>query len=88
MSSWPAKCGQQLAASSYTLYACHFPLAVLMATVLMQVPGWQLPGHIHDPRSWAAYGALLLVVGGVCFGLSLVTERKHHQLKRWLMKFV
>jgi peptidoglycan/LPS O-acetylase OafA/YrhL len=88
MSSWPAKCGQQLAASSYTLYACHFPLAVLMATVLMQVPGWRLPGRIHDPQSWAAYAALLLVVGGVCFGLSLVTERKHHQLKRWLMRFV
>jgi hypothetical protein len=86
MPVWLAKCGHQLASSSYTLYACHFPLAVLMAAILMQVPGWTLPGNVHNPRSWAAYGGFLLVIGGVCFGLSLLTERKHLLLKGWLTK--
>jgi peptidoglycan/LPS O-acetylase OafA/YrhL len=83
-----AKCGQQLASSSYTLYACHFPLAALMAALLMQMPGVTLPGSVHNPRSWAIYGGLLLLLGCLCFGLSLLTERKHHQLKRWLTKLM
>ena len=88
MPSWLAKSGQQLASSSFTLYACHFPLAALMASVLMQWLGWTLPGDVLDPRAWVVYGAFLSVLAGACFGLSLFTERKHHQLKRWLTKCV
>jgi peptidoglycan/LPS O-acetylase OafA/YrhL len=88
MPLWLAKCGQQLAGSSYTLYACHFPLATLAAAALMKIPGWTMPGGIYNPWTWVIYGGFLLVLGGACFGLSLVTERKHLQLKRWLMTFM
>ena len=88
MSTWLAKLGHQLASSSYTLYAVHFPLAALTAAIVMQYFGRTLPGDVLDPWAWAVYVGFLVVLGGMCFALSLVTERKHHLLKKWLARFI
>lgn len=88
MRDWLAKLGKELASSSYTLYACHFPLAVLLSAMFMEVWHTNMPGRIQELQSWLIYFGFILCLGGFCFGLSLLTERKHHQLKKWLARFI
>jgi peptidoglycan/LPS O-acetylase OafA/YrhL len=85
---WLANLGKKLAASSYTLYACHFPLAVLLSAMFIDLWHINMPGQIQELKSWVIYLGFILCIGGFCFGLSFLTERKHHQLKKWLARLV
>lgn len=88
MRNWLAKLGKELASSSYTLYACHFPLAVLLSAMFMEIWHVNMPGQIQELQSWLIYFGFIASIGGICFALSLVTERKHHLLKKWLARFI
>lgn len=81
-----ARLGKLMASCSYTLYACHFPLAALFVAILIQMFGWVLPGDVLRWNTWAVFVTAILLLGSTCLLISLATERQHYHVKRWLLR--
>jgi peptidoglycan/LPS O-acetylase OafA/YrhL len=75
-----ANTAQFIAGFSYSLYVLHFPLLLLLKAWLVPLKGWQ-PDPIH-----LIYG-LALGISTLTFAwlLSIVTERKTHIVRRWII---
>lgn len=84
LSGWLATGGKMWAGSSYTLYACHFPLAVFCAAALGAVLRIELPGRPDELKTWGCFLGILAVVSLLCWITSLATERRYHALRHWL----
>jgi peptidoglycan/LPS O-acetylase OafA/YrhL len=84
MPGWLTPGVRGLAASSFTLYACHFPMVIFMGAVLNHFGLWSVPGSILHLRSWLVFVGGFIVIGAAIWGLSILTERKHLLLKQWL----
>jgi len=73
-----------LAASSFTLYACHFPVVIFMGALLNHFRPASVPGSILHLQSWLIFVGGFIVILAAIWGFSILTERKHHLLKQWL----
>ena len=85
MPGWLTPGIRGLAAGSFTLYACHFPMIIFLGAVLNQSGLWSVPASILHLQSWLVFvGGFIVIMAAVC-GLSILTERKHLLLKQWLV---
>lgn len=85
MPGWLTPGIRGLAASSFTLYACHFPMVIFMGAALNRLGPWSVPGSILHLQSWLVFVGEFIVIMAAVWGLSILTERKHHLLKQWLV---
>ena len=76
-----SRLGRRLADMSYTLYLCHFPPLLFLATILVEsrAERWQ-----PDTPHLLAAGGILLVVVAYCWIISLATERQTERIRRLL----
>jgi peptidoglycan/LPS O-acetylase OafA/YrhL len=74
---WYGRMAGVLAGCSYSTYAMHFPLVVLMRVAL--------PGGVWDPAGWsyAAAAAIALLAGGAGYLFSTLTEAHTDATRRW-----
>ena len=68
-----------MAGCSYTLYATHLPMLVLLRSWLTYERPWP-----HDLRHWAGVLTACMLVAACAFALSRLTEARTTVVRRWL----
>jgi len=72
---------------SYSVYLCHFPLLIFVASVLFQI---NLLGLRQQPtlKLGISYILILILTYAWCFLISLATERRTPQARAWINRVI